>query len=109
MHEHHFIQNIIKQVPNKEKVSGIALDVGELVGIEHHHLNEHLVAETGWKVSTMEIKSSVECSCGYKGRARIKQRLHDLVIYDCPKCGNLPDKVLKGKDIKIARVIYKDN
>lgn len=107
MHEHHFIENIIKQVPNKEKVVAIEIESGELVGIELEHLKEHLIEYTSWKVDVKVVKSKIKCSCGYVGEANILQRLHDLVIYDCPSCGNDNLEVLEGKDIKITRVIYK--
>ena len=107
MHEHAFIQSIIAQVPNPEKTIGITVEVGELAGIEEEHLKEHLFDETGWDVTTIQKESLVECTCGYKGRARIKERLHDLVIFDCPLCGHIP-KVLQGKYIKVLRAKYKE-
>jgi Zn finger protein HypA/HybF involved in hydrogenase expression len=106
MHEHTFIQAIIKPIKNKEKVKSVEIEVGELAGIESDHLKEHLIEETGWSVKIIEKKSKVKCSCGYEGQAKIKQRLHDMVIYSCPKCGKVPE-VLEGKDIKIIKVVYK--
>ncbi|MEM0465366.1 MAG: hypothetical protein QXW97_01540 [Candidatus Pacearchaeota archaeon] len=105
MHEHHFIQNIINQVPNKDKVISIDIELGELVGIDSHHLKEHLFDETSWNVSVFLKKSKVKCNCGYIGEPRIIQRLHDFVIFDCPLCGGEP-LVLEGNEIKILRVTY---
>ncbi|MGV8152556.1 MAG: hydrogenase/urease maturation nickel metallochaperone HypA [Candidatus Nanoarchaeia archaeon] len=107
MHEHSFIQAIISQVPNKENVKEITLELGELAGIERAHLKEHLQEETQWDVEIINKESSVKCSCGYKGRAKILERLHDLVLFSCPKCNKLP-QVIYGKDIKILKIIYKD-
>lgn len=104
MHEHHFIQNIIAQVPDKEKVIGIEIELGELIGIEAGHLKEHLIEFTSWEVNVKPKKSKIKCLCGYSGPARILQRLHDLVIYDCPECGNDEASVLEGKDIKITKI-----
>ena len=106
MHEHSFIQAILSPIENKENVKEIEIEVGELAGITPKHLKEHLIEETGWNVEIKARKSKVKCSCGYKGQARIKQRLHDMVIYDCPECGKLPE-ILQGKDIKIIKVVYK--
>lgn len=106
MHEHTFIQHIISQIPDKEKVISVELEIGDLAGIEPEHLKEHLKEETGWKVEARIVKSKVKCSCGYEGEANVLQRLHDIVIYDCPKCGGEPE-VLGGKDIKITNVVYK--
>jgi hydrogenase nickel incorporation protein HypA/HybF len=107
MHEHTFIKNIINQVPDKEKVVSIDLELGELVGIEADHLKEHLEEESGWKADVRQIKSKIKCNCGYIGDAKILQRLHDLVIYECPECGNDKVDIIEGKDIKITKVIYK--
>jgi Zn finger protein HypA/HybF involved in hydrogenase expression len=106
MHEHTFIQAIIEPIKNKENVKSVELEVGELAGITPSHLKEHLIDETGWEVIATEKKSNIDCECGYQGPARIKQRLHDLVIFDCPKCEKIPLQA-DGKDIKILKVIYK--
>jgi Zn finger protein HypA/HybF involved in hydrogenase expression len=106
MHEHIFIENIINQVPDNKKVKSVEIEIGVLVGIEPDHLKEHLEEHTGWRVFCKVVNSKVECRCGYKGEARILQRLHDLVIYDCPGCEGEPE-VLQGKDIKITKVVYK--
>ena len=107
MHEHHFIQHIIEQVPDKEKVISIEIELGELVGIEAEHLKEHLIEHTGWKVDVKVIKSKIKCACSYVGEAKILQRLHDMVIYECPSCGNDDVEVIEGKDIKIVKVVYR--
>jgi len=106
MHEHTFIQAIIEPIKDKENVKVIELEVGELAGITPEHLKEHLVDETGWEVSVSSKQSNIKCECGYKGPARIRQRLHDMVIFDCPKCEKMPLQV-EGKDIKILKVTYK--
>jgi Zn finger protein HypA/HybF involved in hydrogenase expression len=105
MHEHHFIENIIKQVPDKEKVIGIEIELGALVGIEPEHLKEHLKEQTNWDVSVIVKKARVKCLCGFIGEPRILQRLHDLVIYDCPECGGEPE-ILEGNEIKIIKIKY---
>jgi len=106
MHEHSFINAIISPIKNKENVKQIELEVGELVGIEAEHLKEHLIERTNWDVNIKKINSLIKCDCGFNGRAKIKQRLHDIVIFCCPECEETPE-VLEGKDIKILKVIYK--
>lgn len=107
MHEHHFIENIIEQIPNKDKVISIEIELGDLAGIESEHLKEHLTFHTGWNVLISVVKSKIKCDCGYVGEAHILQKLHDLVIYECPECGNDEVLILEGKDIKIGKVIYR--
>jgi Zn finger protein HypA/HybF involved in hydrogenase expression len=106
MHEHSFIEAILNNIENKDNVIGISLEVGELAGIEASHLIEHLKKHVDWKIQVVGKKSNVKCVCGYLGKANIRQRLHDLVIFNCPKCGNNVD-VLEGKDIKILKITYK--
>ncbi len=107
MHEHHFIQHIIEQVPEKEKVISVEIELGELVGIEAEHLKEHLIEHTGWEVDVKVVKSRIKCTCGYLGSANILQRVHDMVIYECPSCENDDVEVVEGKNIEITKVMYK--
>ncbi len=105
MHEHSFIQAIIQDIENKDAVSGIVIEVGELAGIEPDHLAEHMKKETGWNVQTNQKNALVSCDCGYKGPPKTRERLHDMVIFECPKCQEIP-QILEGKDIKILSVTY---
>lgn len=106
MHEYSFIQAIISNVENKDDVCGISVEVGELAGIDAPHLEKHLIEETGWEVDCVQKYSCVKCECGYEGSPKIRERLHDMVIFECPECGNIP-KILEGKDIKIIKVKHK--
>lgn len=105
MHEHSFIEAILSNIKNKEKIKEISIEVGELAGIETEHLKEHLLEKVNWKINVTEKKAKVKCDCGHIGKPKIRQRLHDIVIFECPKCANIPN-VLEGKDIKILKIIY---
>ena len=106
MHEQAIIDKILEPIQDKVNVIGLELQIGELVGVDPEHLQELLKERTGWNVHATSIKSKVKCYCGYQGPARIKQRLHDQVIFNCPQCGSLP-RVIEGKKIKIVKIIYK--
>ena len=106
MHEHSFIESILKNIENIQDVEFLKLEVGELAGIEAKHLKEHLLERVNFEVEVIEKPSIVKCECGYSGRAKVLQRLHDLVIFECPECGSVPE-VLEGKDIKILKLVYK--
>jgi len=106
MHEHSFIEAIISPIENKSDVVKVELEVGELAGISSEHLKEHLVEKTGWDVETNGVDSRVRCECGFEGRAKIRERLHDMVIFECPECGEIPI-VLNGDKIKIVKVVYR--
>jgi Zn finger protein HypA/HybF involved in hydrogenase expression len=105
MHEHSFTEAILNNVKDKENVRGIVLEVGDLVGIEPGHLKEHIEEMYDWDVEVVLKKSKVRCECGFEGEAKVLERLHDLVIFECAKCGGIPE-VLEGKDIKILKVVY---
>ncbi len=105
MHEITFAKNIISQIKNKTQVQEIELEVGELAGVTADELKYAIENLTGWKVIAREMPSNIECDCGYIGRANIKERQHDIVIFNCPKCGSMPKKIV-GQDIKLKRVVY---
>ena len=106
MHEHTFIEAILRNVEDRGNVKEIVLEVGELVGIESGHLREHILERFDWKIEVIEKESSVKCDCGFKGKAKVLERLHDLVIFECPECGEVPE-VLEGEDIKIVKIVYR--
>lgn len=106
MHEHSFIQAIIQDIENKDNVTALSVEVGELAGIDAHHLAHHLEEETGWEIDAKQKDALVTCECGYRGKPKIRERLHDMVIFECPTCKQIPN-ILEGKDIKILKVSYK--
>jgi Zn finger protein HypA/HybF involved in hydrogenase expression len=107
MHEHIFIESIIKQVPDQKNVISIEIELGELVGIEINHLKKHLIKMTSWEIEINLNPSKIKCSCGYIGKANIVERLHDLVIFNCPDCNSYDPEVIEGDKIKIVKVIYR--
>lgn len=106
MHEHTFTQSILSNIKNRQDVTKITLEIGELVGIEPKHLASHIKEQTNWNIKTIQVPAMVKCNCGYKGKPKILERIHDLIIFNCPACGQLP-KITKGNKIKIINVTYK--
>ncbi len=105
MHEYNFVEAILRNVKDREDVREIVLEVGELVGISPGHLKEHMGERFDWRVDVLKKEARVKCGCGFVGRPRVLERLHDLVIFECAECGGIPE-VLEGKDIKIIKVVY---
>jgi len=105
MHEHTFIDSIVRQIEDRDGVKGISLEIGELAGIEAEHLKEHIEERLGWEVDVVMKDAVVNCECGFDGRPAILERLHDFVVFECPSCGEIPE-VLEGKDIKIVKAVY---
>lgn len=106
MHEHAIIDSVINNIKDIEKVKEAHFEVGELAGIEANHLKKHLKQKVKFKIQVKSKRSKVKCECGFKGHPKILEILHDMTIYECPKCGALP-KILEGKDIKITKIIKK--
>jgi len=103
MHGTHIAKKIVSDALNYGNVKSIAVEVGELSGMPAKELEDLLGAIANFNVNVKEIESFVECKCGYKGRAKIKERLHDLIIFCCPKCGKIP-AVKKGDKIILKEV-----
>lgn len=107
MHEHSFIDAILRSIKNPDEIIAIELEVGELAGIESNHLKTHLKERFDyWDIEIEEKQSKIKCFCGYEGPAQIRERLHDFVVFDCPMCERIPE-VLEGQDIKILKITYK--
>ena len=105
MHEHSFIEAILSNIKDINNVKEVLIEVGDLAGVEKEHLKEHMLEKVSFSISVIGKKSDVLCDCGFRGEAKIRERLHDLVIYECPLCGDLP-KVIEGNNIKILKVVY---
>lgn len=105
MHEHSFIEAILREVKDKENVERLVLEVGDLAGIDGDHLKGHIEEMYDFEVEVVDRKGFVSCECGFEGEPRILERMHDMVVIECPVCHDSP-KVLEGKDIKILKVVY---
>ena len=105
MHEHSFIEAIVRDIGDRENVSGIVLEVGELAGIDGGHLREHMEEMYDWDVEVLARDGKVRCACGFEGRPKVLERLHDIVVFECGECGGIPE-VLEGEDIKIKKIVY---
>lgn len=104
MHDTVIAQSILKDLEKYGKVKKAYIEVGELFGIEPEHLLEHLKQVSKIKFEITQKISEVECEdCDFKGRANIIERLHDIVLYDCPKCSGSVI-VIKGDKINIIKV-----
>jgi len=108
MHEHSFIDAILSNIEDKDEVIAIVLEAGELAGITAEHLKKHLKERYDyWDIKVEEKQSNIKCFCGYEGPANIRDRMHDFVVFDCPRCERIPEEVLEGQDIKIVKITYK--
>jgi Zn finger protein HypA/HybF involved in hydrogenase expression len=104
MHDSVIASSIIKDIEQHGKVKKAYLEVGELYGIEPDHLLEHLKQVSDIKFEVKQIPSKVKCKhCGFTGEAKIIEKMHDFVLFECPNCEE-DVEVLDGDKIRIVKV-----
>ncbi len=105
MHEHAIVHDLVDAAEKQGKVRAICVEVGTLAPIAANELREALSAEKpAWKITVKETPAKVKCpKCGFRGEPKITERAHDFVLYECGKCGAIPE-VLSGKEIALKKV-----
>lgn len=103
MHDSVIARQIIEQAKKHGKVKSITIEVGELASLTAHDLEHVMEAMTDCRINVTELPAKVKCACGYTGRPKILERGHDIVMFVCPRCGNVPD-VLSGDKITLKKV-----
>ena len=104
MHDAVIAKSILRDLEQYGSIKKAYVEIGELFGIEPDHLLEHLKEVSDIEFDVVQSKSEVICKdCKFKGQANITMRMHDFVLYDCPKCGSSVE-VIKGDKILIVKV-----
>jgi len=104
MHETIIAGDIIKKAKEQGKVKSITVEVGDLGHLPAEELEETLKKMVDWKIKIIRKKAKVSCSCGFTGEPKIIDKKHDFTLFKCPKCGNIPEVALEGKDIVLKDV-----
>jgi len=107
MHEAIISEQIINDAKEHGEVNYIHVEVGDLAPITPDDLRNSVQNNAGWKVDVTSKKGKVKCKCGYEGERRITAREHDLVLFECPKCKEVP-RVVEGEDIVLKEVKVKE-
>lgn len=103
MHEITICKQILNQLKEYRNIKSITIEIGTLAPLTATELKETIENIVDYKVNVIEKEAIVKCSCKYKGSPDIIERAHDIVIYKCPSCGNIP-KILNGNQIIIKEV-----
>jgi Zn finger protein HypA/HybF involved in hydrogenase expression len=106
MHESIIANKILKEAKKKakgKKIKSILIEVGDLAHLPADELKEILQTLADFEIIIKPAKAIVKCMCGYEGEPRIIAHEHDLVLFECPKCGKTP-QALKGKDITLKKI-----
>ena len=103
MHETIIANQIIEEAKKHGTIKSIKVEVGDLGHIPIEDLKPILDRMVDFHVDYIRKKAKVKCKCGFIGEPKILEKGHDINIFVCPKCGEVPD-VLEGKDIKLKEV-----
>ena len=106
MHDQVIIQQLLKALGNNKPLK-VTIEVGEIAPLDEHHLVESWEQMTDIGIETLSRKAKVACSCGYTGKPKIVERLHDFVLIECPKCHKMP-KVIDGDKITLKSLELDD-
>ena len=105
MHETVIANKIIEEAKKHGLVKAITIEVGELGHLPAYELEPTLKALVNWRLTIIEKPAKVQCSCGFIGRPKILERGHDMCLFICPKCEEVP-KILEGNEIKLNEVEF---
>jgi Zn finger protein HypA/HybF involved in hydrogenase expression len=103
MHEHVYVDDIVKEAQKQGKVRAITIELGELAPITPEDL-KHALEVTGWAIKIFPKKGFVHCHCGFRGAPNITERGHDFVVFNCPKCKAELPRIVDGKDVVLKDV-----
>ena len=103
MHETVIANKIIEDAKQHGEIKSAVIEVGELAHITAEELRETLSNMVNWNITITEKKAKVNCDCGYEGTPKIIERKHDLIYFECPECGKVPN-VLEGSQIILKEV-----
>lgn len=105
MHEAFIAQKIIDKAEEQGKVQKIVLEVGDLAHLPAEDLEEALKKRVNWEIEIIKVPGEVQCKCGFKGAPKVLEKAHDLTLFECPKCKEIPTKIISGEDITIKEVV----
>jgi Zn finger protein HypA/HybF involved in hydrogenase expression len=104
MHDTLISKDIIEAAEKKGEVKGITVEVGDLGHLPLEELRETLTRmKPECDIRLVPLKAKAKCVCGYEGEPNIIEHSHGHSLYNCPKCGNLPE-ITEGKDITLKEV-----
>ena len=103
MHETVIAKNLINEALKQGNIKGVTIEVGEVAHLTIEELQSVMGILVDWDLNFVEKKAVGKCVCGYEGSPKILSRGHDMCLYECPKCGKVPE-ILEGHDIILKEV-----
>ncbi|MBD3164100.1 hypothetical protein GF323_02795 [Candidatus Woesearchaeota archaeon] len=103
MHGIHIAGELIAKAREQGKVRKAFIELGKLANISKADLSRQMKNLAGFNFVIEEEEAKVRCGCGYEGKPKITERQHDIVLFECPLCGEKPE-VLNGDEIVLKSV-----
>ncbi len=103
MHEFTVINSIISEAKKHGSVKSVLIEIGELAPLTAKELEDAFKKQIAWGIDIVEQPAIVRCSCSYAGKPKIMERVHDTVLFECPKCSGIPE-VIRGDEIILKEV-----
>lgn len=103
MHELAIINDLITEAEKRGNVKGVVVEVGDLAALEAEEIKE-MLSTKGWDIRIESKKSAVKCQCGFSGEPEISARVRDIIFFNCPQCGKIPE-ITYGDKIVLKEVL----
>lgn len=104
MHEHIICENIINKAKSYGKVKKIVVECGQLAHLPAKDLKRTLKEHCKFDVVVKEIPAVIKCTeCSFVGEPKVIEHAHDIAIFECPRCGKIP-QILEGDKIVLKSV-----
>ena len=104
MHEQTIAKQIIKDAKQYGKIRSLTIEVGDLAHLPADEMKDVMEKMTDWKIKVIKKPATIVCTCGYSGKPKILQQLHDHNLYECPKCAKAMPVILDGHQIILKEV-----
>lgn len=103
MHEFAVINSIISEAKRHGSVKSVFIEIGELAPLTTKELGDAFKKQAAWKIEIREQPAIVRCGCGYTGKPKIIERVHDTILFECQKCRGIPE-IISGDKIILKEV-----
>lgn len=103
MHEFEVVNSIVSEAKRHGSVKSVLIEIGGLASLTAKELEDALKKQVAWKIGIRKRQAAVRCSCGYTGKPKIIERMHDTILFECPKCCGIPE-IISGDKIILKEV-----
>jgi Zn finger protein HypA/HybF involved in hydrogenase expression len=104
-HETTIAKKIVEEAKKHGNVKAIKIEYGEASRPKPEPLEKALKSLAKWKITMKKLPVKIRCLCGYRGKPKIVERTHFVVLLCCPKCGSRSVGVPSGGTINLHEVV----